>query len=147
MVESKELPQRKVTTPSTTRYFTVCKEGQCWCFLTISTLKDDHLEHVELQPEHCIETEDCSKPKVESNSWQGERQVRDVGSQSEKEIRQCNRGWKKTLLKQERNSLGPEDKHEKEWAETKQGECVRHNACSSRLRLPVASWKSGVDKD
>ena len=26
MVESKELPQRKVTTPSTTRYFTVCKE-------------------------------------------------------------------------------------------------------------------------
>ena len=29
MVESKELPQRKVTTPSTTRYFTVCKEGQC----------------------------------------------------------------------------------------------------------------------
>ena len=25
MVESKELPQRKVTTPSTTRYFTVCK--------------------------------------------------------------------------------------------------------------------------
>ena len=29
MVESKELPQRKVTTPSTTRYFIVCKEGQC----------------------------------------------------------------------------------------------------------------------
>ena len=29
MVESKELPQRKVTTPSTTRYFTVCKEAQC----------------------------------------------------------------------------------------------------------------------
>ena len=29
MVESKELPQRKVTTPSTTRYFTVCKDDQC----------------------------------------------------------------------------------------------------------------------
>ena len=29
MVESKELPQRKVTTPSTTKYFTVCKKGQC----------------------------------------------------------------------------------------------------------------------
>ena len=47
--------------------------------------------------------------------------------------------------KQERNSLGPEDKHEEEWAETEEGECVGYNACSSRFRLPGSS-KSGVEK-
>ena len=48
---------------------------------------------------------------------------------------------KKTAKKREKEQegilLGPEDKHEEEWAETKEGECVRHNACSSRFRLPV----------
>ena len=55
-------------------------------FLQSETLKDKHLEHVELQPEHCIETKDGSKAKVESKGRQGEWQVRDVGSQPVKEI-------------------------------------------------------------
>ena len=88
MVESKELPQRKGTTPSTTRYFTVCKEVKVDVVqLTLfpgETFTNNHLEHVELQPEHCIETEDGSKAKVEANGWQGERQVGDVCSQSGK---------------------------------------------------------------
>ena len=76
MVESKEFPQRNVTTPSTTRYFTVCKEVKVDVVqLTLfpgETFTNNHLEHVELQPEHCVETKDGSKTKVEANGWQGE---------------------------------------------------------------------------
>ena len=55
-------------------------------FFQVQLSKDNHLEHVELQPEHCIETKDGSKAKVESKGRQGEWQVRDVGSQPVKEI-------------------------------------------------------------
>ena len=40
------------------------------------------------------------------------------------------------IQKWERHSLCPEDQHEEEWAETEQGECVRHNGCSSRFGFP-----------
>ena len=46
---------------------------------------------------------------------------------------------KKSPKKQEINSLGPQDKHEEEWAEAEEGECVGHDACRSRFRLPVKS--------
>ena len=52
---------------------------------------------------------------------------------------------KKSPKKQEINSLGPQDKHEEEWAEAEQGESVGHNTGSSRFWLPGSS-KSGVEK-